>query len=506
MDLIRALLTAYAGRDDLVHGLDLAAKQANNFNGAGPKGIEGDLASDNNWFFEDEFDKIVSDIYFGYELEGLKVSASYGTVTCNFTNGQEIDCDILIGADGFHSKVRALILNARSPPQHSQSCILQGISNIHFPPPDAPTELEDGTRIEQMNKDQLLKFCPDGTGQTFMGDGVSFGVFNLGNGMIGWNLVAKQQKPRQWVDQVIEVRNRHQLAAKVASLGSQGLRPQDFGMDPVQRMKSGGSAEFWMIPGSERSSVGHPRTSDARNSHVPITNSSEHTSLVSPVIAPSQEPQVAEPNTQMPPPPEPLLSDNLYPDEIIALGLSLGTKDVSLPKQLFSLIASSDPRSVCIHDNVDLSEEPPSSYTTPQFHPGRVILIGDAAHTLSTNAHGSVGASLAITDSVTLAKLLGYAYSPQGMQTILASGKDEDLDSILLGHVATQFTQLRQTVSAQYMHDARVAVQWKRQSDGLWKSLSKMSVGYTWARMNFVQMQNTGQSTMDPSIPWPKLH
>ncbi|KAI8903409.1 hypothetical protein EDD86DRAFT_215307, partial [Gorgonomyces haynaldii] len=478
VDLIRLLLTSLAGREDLVHGLDLVIKEASNANMV-QDGIEHDLALQ-DWF-EKEFQDLLPQFYFGYELESYQTSAEHGMVTLFFTNGQEVDCDVLIGADGFHSKVREFVLHNRCPPQHCSSCVLQGIVRLYCPAVDAPSKLSDGTPIQQLNRDQLLRLCPDGTAQSFVGQGISFGLSNLGNGMIGWTLVAHQQKPRAFVEEILVGKARDQI--HLASLTGNALGSQTFG---IPRQESGGSAEDWVLPPSERSSQVSPNSQRPSAVQEPATREQE----TKPATV------VADPN-QM----------ELTKEEIVQLGLALAMKDRTMPKEIFGIIAESDPQTVFIKDNVDLAEEPPASYITPKFHPGRVILVGDAAHAIATCAHGSVGASLGLCDAVVLGKLFGYAFSAQGTADIIQkSPTNQDLDSMLLSYIGNQFVQLRQPPASFYLSEARQAVHWKKQPEGIWKSMTKLSVGYTWTRSTFKDMQTRGGVEMDPNIVWPKLH
>ena len=78
---------------------------------------------------------------------------------------------MLIGADGYASKVRDFLTNARVPAQFANTAIINGITRIHVPPVDTPTELEDGRLIEDMTRDDLYTFCPDGSAVSLVGGG-----------------------------------------------------------------------------------------------------------------------------------------------------------------------------------------------------------------------------------------------------------------------------------------------------------------------------------------------
>eukprot|EP00842_Homolaphlyctis_polyrhiza_P003158 jgi/Hompol1/3843/HPOL_006781-RA len=114
-DLLRLLMTALAGRDDLVADTELAFKPANNSDlalfapGAGssasatPSGIEADLAV-GNWFLDEEFNTLLPELILGHELSSYVISSSTGNVSVRFTNGVTDHGFMLIGADGAHSK------------------------------------------------------------------------------------------------------------------------------------------------------------------------------------------------------------------------------------------------------------------------------------------------------------------------------------------------------------------------------------------------------------------
>jgi hypothetical protein len=103
IDLIRMLLTALQGRDDLVKSNVYSFELPNN----GPNvldpvsGIEGDLAI-GNWFIDEGHGKALPFIHYRYELNSLRLSATYGTVSFCCTNNFGTKCTILIGIQSFN--------------------------------------------------------------------------------------------------------------------------------------------------------------------------------------------------------------------------------------------------------------------------------------------------------------------------------------------------------------------------------------------------------------------
>ena len=87
--------------------------------------------------------------------------AREGKVVARFTNGEEIEADFLIGADGIHSDVRALLLNDGAPSYRGYT-VWRGIASI------APDAIHANTAIE------------------LHGRGRRFGIGPVGNGRVGW--------------------------------------------------------------------------------------------------------------------------------------------------------------------------------------------------------------------------------------------------------------------------------------------------------------------------------
>ncbi|KAI8854006.1 hypothetical protein BC829DRAFT_381063 [Chytridium lagenaria] len=163
-DLLRLLMIALSGRrDDLVFGDDFLPSPANNSD-MSPEpmlGLEADLAS-GSWFETENFKYLVPELVLGECLE------SY-----TFESGRVEVADVL---------VRKILVNGKGNiPAHAGTCILSGITRLVLPP--------NGKPIEDLHRDDVHEF--------FVAKSLSFGMTNLGNGMLGWNLVVAQTEPNQ---------------------------------------------------------------------------------------------------------------------------------------------------------------------------------------------------------------------------------------------------------------------------------------------------------------------
>ena len=98
IDMIRMLLTALGGREDLVKGEFIISSANNQQAGAENPvhGIEADLCV-GNWFEDEGHPQHVPFIYWGHELTSLRLSSEHGTVSFVCTNGFGTKCTILIG-------------------------------------------------------------------------------------------------------------------------------------------------------------------------------------------------------------------------------------------------------------------------------------------------------------------------------------------------------------------------------------------------------------------------
>ncbi|KAJ3411024.1 hypothetical protein HDV05_002889 [Chytridiales sp. JEL 0842] len=221
-DLLRLLLLALSGRrDDLIFGDDYLPTPANNSDMA-PDPVTEDLEADlaqGDWFDREGFQELVSDIVFwGETLESYKVHPATGEVTARFESGRVERGSMLIGADGSHSKVRSLLVDSQQRHQatHVGACVLSGITRLFVPPPDTPDTLENGKPIEDLTKMDVQDFCPDGRATAVQAKGASFTLVNLGNGVLGWNLIVPQNEPRQHTDNYSLAKTKKMMSEAIA--------------------------------------------------------------------------------------------------------------------------------------------------------------------------------------------------------------------------------------------------------------------------------------------------
>lgn len=351
----------------------------------------------------------------------------------------------MLGADGYNSNVREYLNVGRTLAQHAGSLIINGFvkSNIS---PEIPREISDN---EPITESKLKKICPQGRVNTIFGDNVSFGSWTMGNGMVGWNMIVRQPKPRYFVDYF------EQLKRNTSKLGGNTNIFEN-------KIETDAQSPAWL--------VSTPKDSANVQKNV-IFNST-----VTPT--PHTKTLAEDPGT-------------LSKSEIIQMALHFASTEFD--KDVISLIKATDANSVSITDNSDLVDQPPECYTAPNFYPGRVILIGDAAHPIATAPHGSVGASLALCDAVVLAKLIHYSFSAEGSQKILSESKSDNPTNSILAYVGLTFDKMRFDPCNLHMNEARNVCTWKKHKPGVWKSLSAtFGIGTSWERLQFKDMQDLG--------------
>ncbi|MET0622200.1 MAG: FAD-dependent monooxygenase, partial [Pyrinomonadaceae bacterium] len=107
-------------------------------------------------------------LHLGETFEEFKEFADGGgEVVARFEGGAEVVCDVLVGADGLHSRVRSQVLGASEPVYRGYS-VWRGVTRL------AGAPLADGTALE------------------VYGEGRRFGVGPLGLGRTGWWATANE--------------------------------------------------------------------------------------------------------------------------------------------------------------------------------------------------------------------------------------------------------------------------------------------------------------------------
>lgn len=255
-DLLRMLLLALSGvRDDVVYGDDYLPTSANNSDlVADPvEDLDADLAH-GRWFENEGFADLVPELHFNEKLQSYSIDSVTGEVTARFESGRMEKGFLLIGADGVHSTVRKLmyqpkdVFNARSlfpsapePPlrhmaSHVGACVIYGVTKLHVPPVDMPDVFENGKPIEDLTRNDVHNFCPDGRAVSVVDKGISFHLTNLGNGMLGWNLIVAQSEPYKYASEFALQRTRRLLSESIAKNPRQSILM-------LARNKSGDSGE-----------------------------------------------------------------------------------------------------------------------------------------------------------------------------------------------------------------------------------------------------------------------
>ena len=202
----------------------------------------------------------------------------------------------------------------------------------------------------------------------------------------------------------------------------------------------------------------------------------------------------------------------------------------ALPSALFSIISQSDTSTTVAFDNCDLHGEnlPTGSYTSPKFHPGRVLLVGDAAHAMAEGPHGSHASSLCLADAVVLSKLIGFYFSSKGARHVvetagsgLSSSSEDQVEGgktfemHLLEQLSNRYSALRASVGSQAVTDQYKQTQWTpvaQETSSVWKSLTLMAGlrRETWALggggdAQFQAEMGRGKAEMPDGVAWPLL-
>ncbi|KAJ3283966.1 hypothetical protein HK104_010148 [Borealophlyctis nickersoniae] len=513
-DLLRLLLLALAGtHDDLIEGHDFAASGANNSDLSTdvPKGLEGDLAREGNWFEEEGFAELIGtdSLKLGHKLDSYIISATTGLVTARFANGAVETGFMMVGADGIDSTVRDLLGNSRYPPQYTGSVIAHGITRVHIPPVDTPTELEDRRPIPDFDLEDLYSFCPHGSALSIVGRGYAFGCANIGNGMLGWNVVASQPEPHSHVNNFTAARRRNTISAAIAARPRQSIviGAQVPELSEV-KTDSTSAEDKWNTPGA--TIVAEPeeirQTSEGTD---PLSAALSKTSISEPEAASPTSPtaprrtrrgtsetaferQLREQREEIYAQRTGLPSNILTPDTTLVgedartLALRLA-QNLPLPLEAYSIIARTDASMTKVEDVEDNGHQALDSYTMPNFHPGRVMLIGDAAHPIATQAHGSVAGGLAITDGALLAKLIAKHLGPS-----MRAVNDESA----LENMSREFDRERAAACSAAVYEARAEGSWQRTENnwlrGLWR-LSFKVTPTTWSKSAYETLLERGR-------------
>lgn len=266
--------------------------------------------------FETITDKI-PELYLGCSILRLKVSATSGAITVRFSNTQEFECDVLIGADGLHSKVRDLMTNGRSLPQHASTAFIQGIAHLN----DLPQNhlVDNGLKIT-ITKKEASVILQTNSSKSYISNNVSVGFTYIEKDRIAWNIVARQDKPGLLLGPLkdepriapVKTYTRDEMETK-------NSQPRD-------------SASSWLVPNDIVSTK--------------------------PNVIPQPTPNLSSSNisTALPSIPEAQTKSEAYMLQLQQLALNLVEMIPNFPIQAKAIIASSEIESTFACDNADLTE------------------------------------------------------------------------------------------------------------------------------------------------------
>lgn len=150
----------------------------------------------------------------------------------------------------------------------------------------------------------------------------------------------------------------------------------------------------------------------------------------------------------------------------------------TIPALLLETMSQTMPHLTSAHDNTDLHGEnvPLQSYTSPNFHPGRVMLVGSAAHPLASTVHSNHATSLSITASYHLATLILTKKSKDYvLMDTVQSESPSTPEMLLLSHISQEYMTQRGGVGNKALKDTYTQAIWTKPGDGVWGSLCLMA-------------------------------
>lgn len=378
----------------------------------------------------------------------------------------------------------------------------------------------------------MVSFFKQEQSSSWWARNLSIGVTSLGNDLLGWTLIAPQATPGLLAEQFTMPKRRQELGMKLGgsfpmlkgpSGGGGGLRGKiDHKRDP-----SNASGTNWKVPSDSdfRTSTVEVESEDTQNSIVGTRDSVAVAESGSLYPNPDSQPQIDStssfhPGSQaLPPMPEEnpnyhsrnsLLdkfgTDNLTGQEARDLALHLTSQVPTLPPQVIALISQCKSNNTVAYDNSDIcgSDHYLKSYTSLTFHPGRVMVVGDAAHPMATTPHSSHTISTSLCDVVVLAKLVAkYLSTPESIHN-----PNEAIEKI-----GKEYSSVREAVGTRVMHQVHDEAQHLKKDAsflGMLYKLASTSSSSTpppsWTRAtDLFDMADRGKMNLDASVPWPRL-
>jgi hypothetical protein len=159
-------------------------------------------------------------------------------------------------------------------------------------------------------------------------------------------------------------------------------------------------------------------------------------------------------------------SENLDSLESTALSLYIISSQDSKTKELFMPLLLSTIQCNA-SDNTDLyGDNVIQSCTSPNFYPGRVIIIGSALHKMATSAHSQNGISISACDAVVLSSLIEKYF------------KQDLSPEKILETISVEFTNSRVDANNKAMEYAHYEAIFYQEAQTFWNKVVKKTVGH----------------------------
>lgn len=320
--------------------------------------------------------------------------------------------------------------------------MISGVTFISSKPEGVPNKTPGGKPINLLSSTELLTKFPMGQLSVFFDNDVQFGCVHLGNDMLAWRLLAPQTTPGQLADIFMMPIRRSMLISGY---------PISFSTQKLART----SADDIIVPNEMKSAASSLDAIDTKQ-HFDDRTGSESLSGVD--------------------------SRNM------AFWIM---EELSFPSHVLSLIGGCDVSQTGCEDNTDLYDENYlKSYTSANFHPGRVVILGDAAQTLATSAIGSYGLTFAINDACLFTKLLSETFRVSGNNSVGVNISQSDSnEGTLLDQASRKFTKERIDKSLKGIYEARYISSWVKSPPSYLEMVFGKKV---WLRSSWKQMQEMG--------------
>lgn len=333
----------------------------------------------------------INELKLGHELETYLISASTGTVTAHFKNGVSVIADMLVGCDGASSIVRESLLGNLTADVRlrNDGLIFSGTVDLN--------KCTDNNIDVNSLTTSLNEISPPNICRSFVGSSSSFGLIPINDKIFSWNLAVPQRvlktveyKLREGCKRYLEEQHKE---INIPSNHKTNKVEDDIDADDIDASDLGLGDQL-------AKGIAQITIEDGDN-HL----DEEYAKFLN-------EPDFDIFNTENNFIPKKLIFDILI--DLINNGAegssNLSNNSIYITPKLTNIIKASDLNSIFVN-RMALIIESIQSFTSPKFHPGRVIILGDAAHSLPISPILSRGGNMAIVDANILAKMI-YAYNP----------------------------------------------------------------------------------------------